>query len=160
MLTIPSSWNSRRQTTVALSTMDAEVIALSNATRTAIAVQSFLNELGIPITRPTVIHEDNRGSIVYKSIVKLADIDYDVQGLTDSSEFAWLILHVLVRAARLGFQVLTLALRDVLRFTTSVTICDFYIRSDIQFRGGVNIVLLIQPEPKSVYYNTMYFCLI
>eukprot|EP00808_Paulinella_micropora_P021343 g40546.t1 len=44
--------------------MDAEVIALSNCTRTAIAVQSFLCELNVPIPRPTVIHEDNRGSII------------------------------------------------------------------------------------------------
>eukprot|EP00808_Paulinella_micropora_P005480 g82135.t1 len=42
--------------------------------------------------------------------------------------------------ARRGSVFLTLALRDVLRFTTSVTICEFYIRSDIQFRGGVNIL--------------------
>ena len=64
MLTGPIHWNSRRQSTVALSTMDAEVIALSNCTRTAIAVQSFLRELNVPIAQPTVIHEDNRGSII------------------------------------------------------------------------------------------------
>eukprot|EP00808_Paulinella_micropora_P018118 g82448.t1 len=45
-------------------------------------------------------------------------------------------LRTLVTMCKRGSVFLTLALRDVLRFTTSVTTCEFYIWSDIQFRGG------------------------
>jgi len=63
------SWTSRRQTTVALSTMEAEYMALSDSTREAIAKHQLMQELRIndqappQINYPPRIHCDNQGAI-------------------------------------------------------------------------------------------------
>ncbi len=58
----PISWTSRRQTTVALSTMEAEYMALSDATREAIAKRQIMQELRLQIL-PPLLHCDNQGAI-------------------------------------------------------------------------------------------------
>jgi len=56
------SWQSRAQKTVALSSTEAEYMALSDTSRQAVWIQSLLKELGIVI--PTIpICGDNQGSI-------------------------------------------------------------------------------------------------
>jgi hypothetical protein len=56
------SWQSRAQKTVALSSTEAEYMALSDTSRQAVWIQSLLRELGIKI--PTIpICGDNQGSI-------------------------------------------------------------------------------------------------
>ena len=56
------SWKSQAQKTVALSSTEAEYMALSDCSRQAVWIQSLLRELGIII--PTVpICGDNQGSI-------------------------------------------------------------------------------------------------
>ena len=57
------SWMSKKQATVALSTAEAEYIALSAATREAIWLRRLLTDIGVPLKGPTVIHEDNQGAI-------------------------------------------------------------------------------------------------
>jgi len=62
------SWTSRRQTTVALSTMEAEYMALSDATREAIAKHQLMQELRINVAPPQInypprIHCDNQGAL-------------------------------------------------------------------------------------------------
>ena len=56
------SWMSKKQATVALSTAEAEYIALSEATQEAIWLQRLLTDIGVPLKGPTVIHEDNQGA--------------------------------------------------------------------------------------------------
>ena len=55
-------WSSKRQQTVACSTVEAEYIATSEA-REAIWLRSLLQEVGITQSEPTVVHCDNKGAI-------------------------------------------------------------------------------------------------
>ena len=58
----PVSWTSHKQTTVALSTMEAEYMALSDASREAIARAQFFEELGIP-SSPILILSDSETAL-------------------------------------------------------------------------------------------------
>jgi transposase InsO family protein len=57
------SWQSKRQKTVALSTVEAEYMATTEAVKEAIWWRSFLGGLGHDVTRPTTLYSDNQGSI-------------------------------------------------------------------------------------------------
>ena len=57
------SWNSKRQSSVALSTTEAEYMALSAATQEAIWLRMLLEDLHIPQEQATVILEDNQACI-------------------------------------------------------------------------------------------------
>lgn len=57
------SWDSRKQKTVALSTNEAEYMALTDAAKEAIHLQSFLNELGLPDLSNITLHVDNMGAL-------------------------------------------------------------------------------------------------
>ena len=57
------SWKSRKQSTVALSTAEAEYVALSAAVQECMWIQRLLSELGNPPHGPTTILEDNQSSI-------------------------------------------------------------------------------------------------
>ncbi|TPX52123.1 DNA-directed DNA polymerase, partial [Powellomyces hirtus] len=64
----PVTWASKRQPTVALSSTEAEYMALSFATQETIWLRSLLKELQIPEyldenARPTTIYEDNQSCI-------------------------------------------------------------------------------------------------
>ena len=61
----PISWSSKRQTVVALSSCEAEYIALNEAGKEAIWLQRILKELGLInySPSPTLIYEDNQGTI-------------------------------------------------------------------------------------------------
>ena len=56
-------WSSKKQPTVALSTVEAEYMASANATKEAIWLRSLLSDLGFPQPTTTVIHADNQGCI-------------------------------------------------------------------------------------------------
>ena len=58
----PISWTSKKQTTVATSTMEAEYMALSDASREAIARLQQLSELRFVIPTPTLL-SDNQGAL-------------------------------------------------------------------------------------------------
>jgi hypothetical protein len=60
------SWQSRAQKTVALSSTEAEYMALSDTSRQAVWIQSLLGELGFKI-RTIPIYGDNQGSIFIAS---------------------------------------------------------------------------------------------
>ncbi|KAG5728177.1 hypothetical protein E4T56_gene19310 [Termitomyces sp. T112] len=57
------SWSAKKQPTVALSTVEAEYMAASNATKEAIWLRVLLEDLGYPQLHATVIHADNQGCI-------------------------------------------------------------------------------------------------
>ena len=61
----PISWSSKRQSVVALSSCEAEYIALNEAGKEAIWLQRILKELGLInySPSPTLIYEDNQGTI-------------------------------------------------------------------------------------------------
>ena len=57
------SWRSTKQTSVALSTAEAEYIALSGAAQEAAWLHKLLRELGFPVEGPITIYEDNQSAI-------------------------------------------------------------------------------------------------
>ncbi len=57
------SWVSQKQATVALSTAEAEYVALGSATQEAIWLRRLMTDLNIEQIKPTVIREDNQGAI-------------------------------------------------------------------------------------------------
>lgn len=59
----PIAWRSRRQTTTALSTAEAEYMASSDATRQAIWLRQLLNDLGQGSSTPLTILNDNNAAI-------------------------------------------------------------------------------------------------
>jgi hypothetical protein len=62
----PVSWKSFVQRCVALSTCEAEYVALASATREAVWLRRLLRELGVDQSS-VVIHEDNQGAIALAS---------------------------------------------------------------------------------------------
>lgn len=59
----PISWACRKQTCVALSSTEAEVIALSEAAKECIWLRDVLRDFGVNVQGPTIIHEDNQSCI-------------------------------------------------------------------------------------------------
>ena len=57
------TWNTRKQPTVVLLTMEAKYIAVAAATCEAIWLQQLISELGINTIGPIPIHIDNRAAI-------------------------------------------------------------------------------------------------
>ena len=63
----PISWQSKKQPTIALSSMEAEYMAESLATRQIIWLRTLTAELGIPYSGPTILNVDNQGAIAYSN---------------------------------------------------------------------------------------------
>lgn len=59
------SWSSKRQPTVALSTMEAEYLALAHACKEALWLRALITELGMPPPAPTDICTDNTAAISF-----------------------------------------------------------------------------------------------
>ena len=57
------SWSSKKQTTVAKSSTEAEYVALSSATQEAVWLRSLMGDLGRQMDAPTTIYEDSQGAI-------------------------------------------------------------------------------------------------
>ena len=58
------SWRSKKQRTVALSSTEAEYMALNEAVQEVICLQAFLCEIGeMSLNEAVKIHEDNQRSI-------------------------------------------------------------------------------------------------
>ena len=58
------TWSSKKQPTVATSTTEAEYTASALAAREAVWLRNLFAEIGFEQTRPTVLYEDNRASII------------------------------------------------------------------------------------------------
>ena len=63
----PMSWQLKKQPTVALSSMEAEYMAKSLATRQVIWLRTLTAELGIPYSGSTTLNVDNQGAINYSN---------------------------------------------------------------------------------------------
>ena len=59
----PVSWSTKRQATVALSTMKVEYMALACAAQQALWMYSFMSKVGLKLELPAVLHGDNATSI-------------------------------------------------------------------------------------------------
>ena len=76
------SWMAKKQPTVALSSTEAEYIALTQAVKESIWTQRILRELGRDVKNGNVIHEDNQGAIAlahnpeFHARTKHMDIQY------------------------------------------------------------------------------------
>lgn len=57
------SWLSKKQCVVSLSSTEAEYIALSTATQELVYLRRLLSDLGVQHDKPTVLMEDNQGTI-------------------------------------------------------------------------------------------------
>ena len=57
------SWRSKKQDSVALSTAEAEYIALSSAAQESVWLRRLTTELGQVSSHPTTIYEDNQSAI-------------------------------------------------------------------------------------------------
>ncbi|KAG5875395.1 hypothetical protein JTB14_031369 [Gonioctena quinquepunctata] len=76
------SWESRKQTVVAISTAESEFVALTEASREAMRLRNLLEDLGEKQMESTTIHEDNRSCLRmmrkghYSNRTKHMDVKY------------------------------------------------------------------------------------
>ena len=66
----PVTWSSKRQPTVALSTVEAEYVAMSRCAQQMIWMQTWLDEVEIAYTTPGIIKGDSRGAIALAKTTK------------------------------------------------------------------------------------------
>ena len=66
----PVSWSSKQQATVALSTVEAEYVAMSRCTQQMVWTHSWLSEVDIEYASPGVIKGDNCGVIALSKNTK------------------------------------------------------------------------------------------
>lgn len=57
------SWQSRKQSIVALSSTEAEYIAAAIAAKELIWLQTIISELGYSLSQPSIIYTDNQSSL-------------------------------------------------------------------------------------------------
>ena len=61
----PVTWKSKLQITPALSSMEAELMAISAANQEALWIRKFLENVGYQQTSATILHEDNQSCIKF-----------------------------------------------------------------------------------------------
>ena len=66
----PVSWSSKRQATVALSTVEAEYVAMSRCAQQMVWTHSWLSEVDIKYALPGILKCDNRGAIALSKNTK------------------------------------------------------------------------------------------
>jgi hypothetical protein len=66
----PVTWSSKRQATVALSTVEAEYIAMSRCAQQMVWMQTWLDKVEIPHVMPGVIRGDSRGAVTLAKTTK------------------------------------------------------------------------------------------
>lgn len=59
----PVTWSSKRQATVALSTVEAEYVAMSRCAQQMVWMHSWMNEVQVKYSVPGLLKGDNRGAI-------------------------------------------------------------------------------------------------
>ena len=74
----PVAWKSRRQLTTALSRMEAENMASSNAARQASWLRQLLSDLGFCQSSPTVFNDNNAAILLGKNPVNHDRAKHDI----------------------------------------------------------------------------------
>ena len=74
----PVSWQSKKQTTVALSTVEAEYMAMAAAAQEALYLRQLLVDLGFPQGQGTVLYEDNQAAMSLAT-GQASQIDIDIR---------------------------------------------------------------------------------
>jgi hypothetical protein len=86
----PISWQAKKQSTIALSTAEAEYAALTQATKEAIWLQNLLKDLGMSKYAPRIINVDNQGTIALAENpihhARTKHLDIQLQFVRDSIE--------------------------------------------------------------------------
>jgi hypothetical protein len=116
----PVSWSSKKQATVALSTTEAEYVAITRSSKQAMWIYSFLEELRMPQDRPAVLYGDNLGAAALArdakghARVKHIDIrehyirervaagDIEIQHVASADNLADIFTKILPREAHLS----------------------------------------------------------
>ena len=62
----PVSWKSKKQSSVALSTAEAEYMALASSAQEAVWMRQLSSEIGIGYIKPVIIYEDTQSAIAMK----------------------------------------------------------------------------------------------
>jgi len=57
------SWSSKKQVSVATSSVEAEYVTLANATKEAVWLRTLLKEVGYSQSQATIVHANNQGAI-------------------------------------------------------------------------------------------------
>ena len=76
------SWSSKKQVSVATSSVKAEYVASANATKEAVWLRTLLKKVGYPQSQATIVHADNQGAIalaqnpIFHSRAKHIDIRF------------------------------------------------------------------------------------
>ncbi|SJK98300.1 uncharacterized protein ARMOST_01565 [Armillaria ostoyae] len=63
----PVCWSSKRQATVALSTVEAEYILLTRAAQQMMWMMSWMEKVRLPQPRPALLYGDNQGAVALTS---------------------------------------------------------------------------------------------
>ncbi|GAV99168.1 retrotransposon Ty1-copia subclass [Lentinula edodes] len=108
----PVSWSSKRQPSAALSSTEAEYIALSRACQQAVWLQSFLTEIDLDQQGPVTLLGDNFGSI----------------SLTENSKRHALVKHIDLRDHYIREKVATGAVR-VSEIRTGMNVADVFTKA-------------------------------
>ena len=68
----PISWSSKKQSCIALSTMEAEFVAFSSAVQEAVCLKRFLDHLGVTndASNPVLVYCDSEAVIAYTKDMK------------------------------------------------------------------------------------------
>jgi len=86
----PISWQAKKQSTIALSTAEAEYAALMHAAKEVIWLQNLLKDLGMTKYAPKVINVDNQGTIALAENpihhARTKHLDVQLQFVRDSIE--------------------------------------------------------------------------
>jgi len=59
------SWSLKKQVSVAISSMEAEYVALANATKETVWLRILLKEVDYSQSQATIVHADNQGAIAF-----------------------------------------------------------------------------------------------
>jgi hypothetical protein len=115
----PVSWSSEKQATVALSTVEAEYVALTCSAKQAMWMHSFLGLLTMPQQKPAVLHCDNMGATLLAKNAKgharvkhidirehyirecIADGDIEILRVESANNLTDLFMKILPRDAHL-----------------------------------------------------------
>jgi hypothetical protein len=82
------SWSSKKQTSIALSSMEAEYISRAHAAKEAVWLRQLLSELSIDTSSPTILHVNNQFTITITKNPELHDHTMHINIVTAGPEIA------------------------------------------------------------------------